>query len=58
MNDNKHEESASTLVQQVQMLHDQMMEIYTTEINALKIQVARLEEQNKNLHERLRRYED
>ena len=53
----KREESASDLVQQVNILHEQMMQIYTSEISALKIRIARLEEENKVLNERLRSYE-
>lgn len=53
----KREESASDLVQQVNILHEQMMQIYISEISALKIRIAHLEEENKVLNERLRSYE-
>ncbi len=50
-------DSASKLVQQVNDLHNEMMEIYNREIKSLKITVAILQEKNKALQERLKKYE-
>ena len=56
-NNNDYDDSASRLVQQVNDLHNEMMEIYNSEIKALKITVAVLQDQNKVLKERLKKYE-
>ena len=54
---NDYDDSASRLVQQVNDLHNEMMEIYNSEIKSLKITVAILQEKNKALQERLKKYE-
>lgn len=54
---NDYDDSASRLVQQVNDLHNEMMEIYNNEIRSLKITVAVLQEKNKALQERLKKYE-
>lgn len=56
-NNNDYDDSASKLVQQVNDLHNEMMEIYNREIKALKITVAVLQDQNKALKKRLEKYE-
>ena len=47
-NNNDYDDSASKLVQQVNDLHNEMMEIYNREIKSLKITVAVLQDQNKD----------
>ena len=54
---NDYDDSATKLVQQVNDLHNEMMEIYNREIKSLKITVAILQEKNKALQERLKKYE-
>lgn len=50
-------DSATKLVQQVNDLHNEMIKIYDMEIKSLKITVAILQEKNKALQERLKKYE-
>lgn len=50
-------DSATRLVQQVNDLHNEMIKIYDMEIKSLKITIAILQEKNKALQERLKKYE-
>ena len=51
-------ESPSGLLRETQRIHGEMIDIYTEQVRQLQIRVAILEDENKDLKERLKNYED
>jgi hypothetical protein len=58
MNYKQHITDSSSLVRDTQRLHDDMISIYNEQIRFLQIRITGLEDENKDLHERLTEHED